>query len=205
MLHAAALAVVSALCALAFSAAWRALALRWNWLDRPNARSLHTRPVPRGGGVAIVAAAALSLGLLSRSQLGSASVVVAGFFLTAAVGLWDDRFGLPPLVRLGFQAGAAAAVVAVCGGLDRLPLPAPLDLRLGWLGSVMAFVWIVAVVNFYNFLDGLDGLAATQAIVTGAALALCTWDGLAADVGAALAGACAGFLVFNWSPARLFM
>jgi Fuc2NAc and GlcNAc transferase len=60
-------------------------------------------------------------------------------------------------------------------------------------------------VNFYNFLDGIDGLAALQGVVTGLGLALAGWDPLSAGLGAALAGACLGFLLFNWSPATIFM
>jgi Fuc2NAc and GlcNAc transferase len=121
------------------------------------------------------------------------------------VGLWDDRFGLPPLARLAFQIVAAVAAVTWGAGIDRLPLPPPLDLPLGGLGAVVTSLWIVAVVNFYNFLDGIDGLAALQGAVTGLGLALAAWDPQAAAVGAALAGACLGFLPFNWSPATIFM
>jgi UDP-N-acetylmuramyl pentapeptide phosphotransferase/UDP-N-acetylglucosamine-1-phosphate transferase len=69
----------------------------------------------------------------------------------------------------------------------------------------VAVLWIVAVVNFYNFLDGIDGLAALQAAVTGLGLALAAWHPLSAPMGLALAGSCLAFLLFNWSPASIFM
>ena len=72
-------------------------------------------------------------------------------------------------------------------------------------GAPLAVVWIVAVVNFYNFLDGIDGLAAAQGMITGVGLTLAGWDPFAAACGAAVAGACAGFLLHNWAPARIFM
>jgi Fuc2NAc and GlcNAc transferase len=131
-------------------------------------------------------------------------VLLAGLAL-ALVGLWDDRFGLSPLLRLAFQLAAALAAVWGGAGIDRLPLPPPLDLPLHGLGGALAVLWIVAVVNFYNFLDGIDGLAALQGVVTGLGLTLAAWDPLSAGVGAALAGACLGFLLFNWSPATIFM
>jgi Fuc2NAc and GlcNAc transferase len=131
-------------------------------------------------------------------------VLLAGLAL-ALVGLWDDRFGLSPLLRLAFQLAAALAAVWGGAGIDRLPLPPPLDLPLHGLGGAIAVLWIVAVVNFYNFLDGIDGLAALQGVVTGLGLTLAAWDPLSAGVGAALAGACLGFLLFNWSPATIFM
>jgi UDP-N-acetylmuramyl pentapeptide phosphotransferase/UDP-N-acetylglucosamine-1-phosphate transferase len=103
------------------------------------------------------------------------------------------------------QGLAAAGFVAFAGGLDRAPLPSPLDVTLGRFGGMATVLWIVAVVNFYNFLDGIDGLAAVQGVVTGLGIALAGWDEGAALVAAALAGACAAFLLFNWSPARIFL
>jgi glycosyltransferase WbpL len=123
----------------------------------------------------------------------------------ALLGLADDRFSLPAPWRLAVQLGAAAALVAVAGGVGRVPLPAPLDVPLGPLSGAAAVVWIVAAVNFYNFMDGIDGLAALQGAVTGLGVALAGWDPVAALVGAALAGGCAAFLCFNWSPARIFL
>jgi UDP-N-acetylmuramyl pentapeptide phosphotransferase/UDP-N-acetylglucosamine-1-phosphate transferase len=133
-----------------------------------------------------------------------AMMLGAGLVL-AAVGLWDDRFGLPPLFRFGLQLAATSAVVLAAGGVDRLPLPPPVDLPLGRLGGAFAVLWIVAVVNFYNFLDGIDGLAALQAVITGGGLALAAWDPLSPSLGLALAGSSLAFLLFNWSPATIFM
>jgi Fuc2NAc and GlcNAc transferase len=123
----------------------------------------------------------------------------------SAIGLLDDRWGIPPLPRLVVHLGVAAGVAFPLGGLSRLPLPPPLDLPLGAAGGVFAMVWIVAVVNFYNFLDGIDGLAALQAVATGTGLAFAAWDSFSAALGAGLAAASLGFLVFNWSPARIFL
>ena len=83
--------------------------------------------------------------------------------------------------------------------------PPPLDLQLGPAGTVVAVVWILAVVNFYNFLDGIDGLAGLQGVITGAGIVLAGWDPLASVLATAVAAGCAGFLVFNWHPARIFL
>jgi Fuc2NAc and GlcNAc transferase len=152
----------------------------------------------------MILAALVALSASPSAWTGAATLIGAGLAL-ALVGLWDDRFGLSPLPRLAFQLAAALATVWGGAGIDRLPLPPPLDLPLHGLGAVFAVLWIVAVVNFYNFLDGIDGLAALQGVVTGLGLALAGWDPLSAGLGAALAGACAGFLLFNWSPATIFM
>jgi len=130
---------------------------------------------------------------------------VAGAALVALVGLLDDRYRLPPLVRLAAHLAAAGLLVAVAGPLVRLPLPSPLDVPLGPAGAPLAILWIVVVINFYNFMDGLDGLAAVQALITGGALALAGADPLCGVLGAAIAGGSAGFLPFNWAPARIFL
>lgn len=183
----------------------RRATFRWGLLDWPSARSSHRRPTPRGGGLAVVLGATAGLAAARLPWSRGAVTIVAGAAALALLGLSDDRFGLPRALRLLVQLLVATAVVLACGGLSRLPLPAPLDLPLGPLAAPLAVLWIVAVVNFYNFMDGIDGLAGIQGVVTGAGVALAVWDPLSSACGAALAGACLGFLVFNWAPARIFL
>jgi Fuc2NAc and GlcNAc transferase len=186
----------------------RSAAVRWGLLDRPNARSSHQLVVPRGGGVAIVAAVLLALGL-APTPVGarpSAVVPLLGGLALALVGFWDDRRGLTATARLAAQVAVAGAAVSVLGGPARLPFPPPLDLPISPLvGGALALLWVVAVVNFFNFLDGIDGLAAVQAIVTAVGVALIGWDPLAVLIAAGLAGATAGFLPYNWSRASIFL
>ena len=197
--------VVACVLTLALTPALRAAARRLGLLDRPNPRSSHQTVVPRGGGVAIALGSLGALALAGTGLGGRATPVLLGAVALAAVGLCDDRFSLPAGVRVAAQLLVAFAVVFALGGLDRAPLPSPLDVPLGAAGAAVAVVWIVAVVNFYNFLDGIDGLAALQGLLTGLGVALAGWDPFASLVGAALAGGCAAFLLFNWSPARIFL
>jgi UDP-N-acetylmuramyl pentapeptide phosphotransferase/UDP-N-acetylglucosamine-1-phosphate transferase len=199
-------ALVAFAVALAATPAVRFAAVRSGLLDVPGPRSSHARATPRGGGLAVAAALVAALLFLAPGREGPevpALLLAAG--AVALLGLLDDRFSLPAAWRLVLQSVAAAALVAAAGGFDRLPLPAPLDAPLGPLGGPAAVVWILAVVNFYNFLDGIDGLAALQGALTGLGIALAGWDPFASFLGAALAGGCAAFLVFNWSPARIFL
>src|SRR4051794_26881611 len=129
----------------------RALLERWRLQDEPNWRSSHTRPVPRGGGLAV--APGLVVGLLAAPQGGArllAAVLVVGLGL-GAVGLADDvRRGIPAGVRLA----ATVAIVAV--GLVVISPAA------GWwspLAAVIALGWIVAYVNAFNFMDGINGIS----------------------------------------------
>jgi UDP-N-acetylmuramyl pentapeptide phosphotransferase/UDP-N-acetylglucosamine-1-phosphate transferase len=184
------------------------VARRWGLMDRPNTRSAHTSATPRGGGLVVLAAAALALPLAGslRGATRAHVAVLAGCVLMALVGLADDRLRFSVAPKLLLQAAVSGAVVWAAGSaLPRLPLPAPLDLPLGGWGGLIAVLWLVGVVNFYNFLDGIDGLAAVQGVITGLGVALAAWDAPASAVGAALAGACLGFLFFNWSPARVFL
>ena len=185
----------------------RAAARRWGLLDRPNERSSHQEVVPRGGGTAIALSVLVALWLarpLWADRPGAMAILLGGVAL-ALIGLADDRAGLSAFTRLVAQLGVVGLVVLRVGGFERVPLPALLEHHLGPLGTAATVLWIVAVVNFYNFLDGIDGLAALQAVVTGAGILLAGWDPFAALLAAALVGAAAGFLPFNWARASVFL
>ena len=198
-------------CSVGLTFAMRRIALSRGLLDVPNARSSHQLPTPRGGGVAIVIA----------SLLGWAAIFVAGFLKTdvflalsggglavAIVGLLDDRFQLPAQVRLIVHAGAALWALACLGGLPPLQF-GDVSVSLGWAGYVLGTLAIIWVLNLFNFMDGIDGIAASQGIFVaagGGILALATGGG-AGSAGSALVfgAACAGFLLWNWPPAKIFM
>jgi UDP-N-acetylmuramyl pentapeptide phosphotransferase/UDP-N-acetylglucosamine-1-phosphate transferase len=99
----------------------------------------------------------------------------------------------------------AIAIVASIGAIQRLPLPTPLDVPLGWLGWPLTVLWLVAVTNFFNFMDGLDGLAGGQAIASCLGVAIASWTLGAQQLSAVFAFATLGFMVFNRPPARLFL
>ncbi|WP_161140091.1 glycosyl transferase [Propylenella binzhouense] len=175
-------------------------------LDTPNARSSHSAPVPRGGGIGFVPV--ILLGWLALWSVGAGSggpAVLAGAALLAAVSVLDDFGHVRAAVRLAVQAAAVAL------GLSALPegatifaglLPVPADR----LVAGIAWLWFV---NLFNFMDGIDGLAAGEAAMVAAgilvlALAAPALSWLSADAAVVL-GAALGFLVFNWPPARIFM
>jgi Fuc2NAc and GlcNAc transferase len=191
--------------AVALTPALRALARRFGLLDRPNPPSSHVSVVPRAGGAAVAGSVLAALAVAPAAWRGRGGVVLLGALALGTIGLADDRFGLPAGVRLVAQLAVALGLVAAVGGLERLPLPAPLDPLLGPLGPPLAALWIVVVVNFFNFLDGIDGLAALQAAITAGGIALASWDASAVLLAAAVSGAAAGFLPFNWSPASVFL
>jgi Fuc2NAc and GlcNAc transferase len=178
-------------------------------MDHPNARSSHDRSTPRGGGAAIVAcvlAAAAVAGVTGLLAPWSAAALFGGG-VVAWIGWLDDRRGVRSSVRALVHFAAAGWAVWCLGGMPRIDFGAG-SLGLGAVGAVLAVVGIVWATNFFNFMDGIDGIAAGETLTVGlfggALLLLGGSPGLAA-VALATAGAGAGFLVWNWSPARIFM
>lgn len=186
--------------ALATAAAWCLLGalipqLRRRLLDQPNARSSHRQPTPRGGGVAFVVVAATASSLSGLAAIGSpwamASLPLLALPL-ALVGLLDDRHNLPARWRYGAQLLTALLLILLSPLASSLPLPA----------LALLLIAVTASINFTNFMDGLDGLVAGCMAVAFAALAI----KLAAPWPLwALVGALLGFLLWNWSPAKVFM
>ncbi len=195
-------AVVAVLVSILVAERFRRWARQRALLDLPNARSSHSVPTPRGGGVGIVsgflAGFALWVGLggtVSPRALGW----LVGAVVVAGVSFLDDLRSLPARVRLATHL-LGALLLTAAGVQDR-------DLSL-LLALPLAFLWVALVTNVYNFMDGIDGLAASQAVVAGLAYAVAgglVRNPLVSVVGLLLAGASAGFLVFNLPPARLFM
>ncbi len=169
-------------------------------LDQPNERSLHTKPVPRLGGLGIVAGS-LTGWALSASSVSSALWI--GVVLLGAVSLVDDLRGVPIGARFVAHVLASGVFCASLphDGVARL-------LPFGFALLPVIAVGMVWVINLYNFMDGSDGLAGGMAVAGFGAYAAAAW--LAGAAWLAVASACvaaasAGFLVFNFHPAKTFM
>jgi len=186
----------------------RRYALQRQLLDHPNERSSHALPTPRGGGMAIVGTVLLGLtawAVWQPSARGLWVALVPPGLAVAAVGFLDDHGHVPARWRLLVHFGAAAWATFALGSVPALQLG---EWRWQWgvLGlpvSVLLAVWLL---NLYNFMDGIDGIAGAEAVFVGvAAAALMGPDSPIAVALLLLAAASAGFLVFNWPPARIFM
>ena len=165
--------------------------LKQRLLDQPNDRSAHTTPTPRGGGVAFVLVTLLFNSLLLLAGPTPALWIPWICAPLALVGLLDDRLNLPALLRYGIQILTAIALLLPTA------LPTPL---WPWLCGPLVVIAVTAVINFVNFTDGLDGLVAGCMAISLAAVALDGASGLWP-----LVGALAGFLIWNWAPAKVFM
>lgn len=201
-----AIAVLSML----MTAVLRLYALERSLMDIPNARSSHAVPTPRGGGVAIVLCFLLALPLVAL--LGGISWAIACALLgaggwVAVVGFLDDHGHIAARWRLLAHFAGAVWALAWLGGLPPL-LVFGLVLSLGWLGHVLAAFYLVWLLNLYNFMDGIDGIASVEAICVclGGAVLLA----LVGTISSALplmilAASVAGFLIWNFPPAKIFM
>jgi UDP-GlcNAc:undecaprenyl-phosphate GlcNAc-1-phosphate transferase len=205
--------------AAALTPAVRTVARRWGAFDRAlTSRKIHDRPVPRLGGLAIVAAffAPLIALFFVDSDVGhrfyadplKAGGLFVGGIAVAALGIYDDLRGLGAKEKFLVQFAVAAAMYAVGFRIDRIANPFGPELILGWMAIPFTMLWIAGVINAMNLIDGLDGLAggvALIAVATTGAIALLNGQPLMLLFCAALGGAVLGFLFYNFNPASIFM
>ncbi|MBL3538081.1 glycosyltransferase family 4 protein [Aminivibrio sp.] len=176
-------------------------------LDIPNERSSHTLPTPRGGGVVFVALFLAVILLCPFFFPREASLWLAlsgGGLAVAAIGWIDDRNPLPAWQRLGVHSMAVLWALYHLGGMPSLSMGFA-SLPLGYIGHVLAFIGGVWMINLYNFMDGIDGLAAGEAALVALAGAFLTTGTPVSVALFALAASVLGFLIWNWSPAKVFM
>ncbi|MEJ2732399.1 MAG: MraY family glycosyltransferase [Anaerolineae bacterium] len=179
----------------------RRIALRLGVIDQPNARKIHINPIPLLGGVAIYGSFIAALLLFgNRYRLNELVSILVGASFMSFLGIWDDRRGLPPLLKLLGQFLAASILVLT-------------GVRIGtfsWepLNIAVTLGWVVVITNSLNLLDNMDGLSggigATAALFF-LLLAAMNDQYLVGALSAALVGACLGFLVYNFNPASIFM
>lgn len=193
--------LLSAALAFVVTPGTRWLAARWGAVAQPGVRRVHRSPVPLLGGIALYLGVTLAfVAFGQRDWMTEGIGILGGATLMFLTGLWDDRFGLSPRVKLG--ANLVAGLFLIGFGVQvRLFDVGPLD----WM---ITLVWVVGITNAVNLMDNMDGLAA-GITATGAAvffgLAAAQGQGLVASLAAALFGSAMGFLFYNFAPAVSFM
>jgi UDP-N-acetylmuramyl pentapeptide phosphotransferase/UDP-N-acetylglucosamine-1-phosphate transferase len=177
-------------------------------VDHPNERSLHQTPVPRTGGLGVLAGLLVAGAAATWPLTGASPWLAAAMGLVAVVSFLDDRSEIPPLWRL--LAHLCAAGLLMAGGI----LWADLDLPWGhWrlqlpLAVALTLLCVVWMTNLYNFMDGMDGFAGGMAVFGFGALAVLGWqagDLAYAAAAAIIAASAGGFLTSNFPPARIFL
>ena len=190
---------------------FRRYAVQMSLLDIPNQRSSHAMPTPRGGGIAIIVTFLAGSWLLVRFAVlpaevfrgvGLCSSVVAG------IGLWDDFRSVPAWVRLAVHLAVSLVVVFWIVTVPSVPCVTGI-FSWGWLGGLLAAISLAWLLNLFNFMDGIDGIAAVETMsVAGGAMLLLWFSGATITYVywlGILVVATAGFLVWNWPPAKIFM
>lgn len=199
-------------CALTWSL--RVYAIKHNVIDRPNQRSSHSVPTPRGGGVAIVLTILAALAcfyfsndLMIKSFLG---LFIPGL-MVAIIGFLDDHGHIAARWRLLMHFLAAAIGMYFLGTFPVINLFG-YELSLSWIGMILGCVYLVWMLNLYNFMDGINGLASAEAITFAACSAILVVVNHFTDAPGsiyplmlALIGAAGGFIVWNFPVAKIFM
>lgn len=195
----------------------RGLMRRLGAIDLPDPRRVNRVPVPRGGGVAVVVTVLAALLVAARwwptEIFGLATdVVLLPWFVASAVGLVavgfiDDRFGVPPWLKLLVQLVVAEAM---CVGGARLILPSTWGAWVNspWIYGPLTVAWYVGVVNAFNLIDGLDGLSSGLAIIATAGMTgvvLVMNPSVVPLLPVIFVGALLGFLRYNYNPASVFL
>ena len=193
------------------------IGLKSGYVDLPDPRKVHKRPMVRLGGVSIfignvstwlivwISGGFSELPLTSAYELLGVTLGGLCFFL---IGLLDDLFTLSPILRLVMQVGVAVAAWYAGVSIDFSTIPFHGLVELGWLSLPITVIWLVGMANAMNFMDGLDGLAAGIsgiAAVIMLMVSLFMKQDVAAVLAAALAGGALGFLRYNFNPAQIFM
>ncbi|WDG52062.1 MraY family glycosyltransferase [Pseudomonas chlororaphis] len=192
------------------TAVLRRYALARSMMDVPNERSSHSVPTPRGGGVAIVITFLFSLIYLCWTGWIDMAFFIGAFgtgAIVAVIGFMDDHGHIAARWRLLGHFVAGGWALFWLGGLPELEA-AGVALHLGWIGGAFALFYLVWMLNLYNFMDGIDGIASVEAVC--ACLGVCILYGVGghqALIWAPLfmAAAVAGFLIWNFPPAKIFM
>ena len=179
----------------------RRIAPRLGVMDHPNPRKVHAHPMPLLGGAAIVTASLITLVIFrDRFEFQQLISILIGGALVSLLGIYDDRWGLRPILKLIGQ--IFAATILIVSGVKVSVLP------FEWLNILATLLWVVGLTNSLNLLDNMDGLSSGVAAVCAsffvvmAALSRQTYVGA---LSAALLGASLGFLAYNFNPASIFM
>jgi UDP-GlcNAc:undecaprenyl-phosphate GlcNAc-1-phosphate transferase len=187
----------------------RALAIRVGMVDLPGPRKVHLKPIPLLGGLAIYGGVMLAILIVfdgpARAQVFG---IVAGATLVTVVGFLDDRGWLHHQVKL-FAGMPLAAVILLVSGIHAQVFSLVVPGSLGyWLDAALTIVWVVGITASFSILDHMDGLCAgvaAMAAVFFAILAYLNGQTLVATLAASVLGAAAGFLRWNFKPAKIFM
>ena len=187
------------------------LAVKYGFMDIPkDERRVHKKPIPLAGGLAMYISFVICVLIFNNITRETISLI-AGSSIIVISGLYDDKIGLSPKKKIVFQ--LLAGVCLVLGGVKIDFLNNPLRIgdaiiELNYLSVPITLFWVCGITNTINLIDGLDGLADGVSMICAVSLMFIAYRFgyiQVAIISAILAGACLGFLPFNFNPAKIFM
>src|SRR5690625_460042 len=185
----------------------RKLAIKWNIVDLPNYRKIHTEITPRFGGIAIFIGSMLGLLYLLPSNEHMFDIV-SGAFVIVITGALDDRYDIRPIVKLTGQFIAASFILSSGLIIEQITLPFLGKIDLGFISVLVTVFWVIGITNAINLIDGLDGLAtgvSTIALISILTMAIIDAQIIVVYFSTVLIGANLGFLYHNYYPAKIYM
>ena len=210
--------LLSLLVSLLLTPRLRDWAIKLNWVDEVGGRKIHTQPIPRVGGIAVLISTIiplLSLFLwnndISRAFWGDSELIVGllgGLSVIACIGIWDDLKGVSAIVKLLAQVGAASVAYWAGIHIDVLGIPFFEVVQVGWLSYPITIFWFVLAINAINLIDGMDGLAGSVvSLAAGTLFLMCLIEdkAVACLILLSMLGGLGGFLRFNINPASIFL
>lgn len=203
--------IISAILSLVLTPLARRFAIKFNFIDVPkDNRRVHTKAIPLLGGLAIFLAVIIAI-FIFLDYKGERLGLLIGSTLILASGIIDDKYNLSPKAKMGFQ--ILAAIILVVFGVRIEFFTNPFNMGqslvfLEFLSVPITIFWIVGITNTINLIDGLDGLAAGVSMISSVSLMFIARSFGFYDISilaAIVAGACLGFLPYNFNPAKIFM
>lgn len=179
---------------------------KFGFVDYPNSRKVHLKPIPYLGGVAILISFAIGV-LISRPIEAEYKAIILGGIVIVIVGIIDDKYDLKPGLKLIGQIAASLVPVSYGILIDRIT-PFGVEIEFGVLAIPITILWMVGIINAINLVDGLDGLATGVSIIALSSIGFITilqGNIFVMMICVILIGACLGFLVYNFHPAKIFL
>ena len=185
----------------------RRYTIKKNLIDIPNDRSSHTIPTPRAGGLSVVITFLVAMSFINSLSQDIYFAFIGSGVLISSVGFWDDHNHISAKWRLLTHFLASFWVLYWLGGIPEFQILG-FNINADWVGIVAIAFLLVWLLNLFNFMDGIDGIAASETIFIASTGAYFSWlndlESLS-FVSLLLAASTMGFLILNWSPAKIFM
>lgn len=185
------------------------------FLDKPDARKVHTRAIPRLGGIAIYVGFCVSLTIgyigypryFEEKDMNILGLLIASTFIVI-VGIIDDIRNIRPWIKLAAQIFSAVILIIFGFNIEAISNPFGGNIELGWFNYPLTILWVIGVINAINLVDGLDGLASGVSLIVAMTIFLISLyldKSYAALISFGLTGSILGFLRHNFYPAKIFM